>query len=186
MLVFPYAYVDTSEAWFEPRRNRIAISAAGPISDLTLGGAFSIVSLSVPAGAVRDIVFQLAFGAYIGALFNLNPMLERDGYQILVDVLREPGLRRRAREQLARRITGREEATDSRLLHRYALLSVAWTAGAALFVAVLSVRYEAPLAAAVPKPVAWLLLAGLWTALLTPVVVMVGGPLRQRFRSRRS
>jgi putative peptide zinc metalloprotease protein len=182
LLVFPYAYVDTSEAWFEPRRNRIAISGAGPVSDLTLGGAFSIVSLAVPAGTVRDIVFQLAFGAYIGALFNLNPMLERDGYHILVDVLREPGLRRRARQQLARRITGQGEAKDSRVVHRYAVLSVAWTAGAALFVAVLSIRYEPPLAAAVPKPVAWLLLAGLWAALLTPVIVMVGGPLRQRLR----
>ena len=30
LLIFPYAYVDTSEAWFEPRRRRIAISAAGP------------------------------------------------------------------------------------------------------------------------------------------------------------
>ncbi len=34
MLVFPYAFVDTSEAWFEPRRRRIAISAAGPASRL--------------------------------------------------------------------------------------------------------------------------------------------------------
>jgi putative peptide zinc metalloprotease protein len=184
LLVFPYAYVDTSEAWFEPRRNRIAISAAGPVSDLTLAGAFSIVSLAVAPGTVRDIVFQLAFGAYIGALFNLNPMLERDGYHILVDVLREPGLRRRAREQLAQRMRGRGEAADSRVLHRYAVLSIAWTAGAALFVAVLSLRYEAPLAAAVPKPIAWLLLAGLWAALLTPVALMVAGPLRQRLRNR--
>ena len=37
--VLPYAFVDTSEAWFEPRRRRIAISAAGPATDLALGGA---------------------------------------------------------------------------------------------------------------------------------------------------
>ena len=36
MLIFPYAYVDTSEAWFEPRRHRIAVSAAGPVSDFSL------------------------------------------------------------------------------------------------------------------------------------------------------
>ena len=36
-LVFPYVYVDTSEAWFEPRRRRIAVSAAGPASDLVPG-----------------------------------------------------------------------------------------------------------------------------------------------------
>lgn len=182
LLVFPYAYVDTTEAWFEPRRNRIAVSAAGPVSDLVLGGAFALCSLTVSAGTVRDVFFQLAFAAYLGALFNLNPMLERDGYHILVDVLREPGLRRRARAQLVRWITGHGDGSDSRVLKRYAVLSIAWSTGAALFVAVLSIRYEAPLAAAVPKPVAWLLLVGLWAALFTPVAVMVGAPLRQRLR----
>ena len=41
LFVFPYAFVDTSEAWFEPRRRRIAISAAGPISDLSIGALFA-------------------------------------------------------------------------------------------------------------------------------------------------
>ena len=31
VLIFPYAFVDTSEAWFEPRKRRMAISAAGPL-----------------------------------------------------------------------------------------------------------------------------------------------------------
>jgi putative peptide zinc metalloprotease protein len=33
VLIFPYAFVDTSEAYFEPRSHRIVISAAGPASD---------------------------------------------------------------------------------------------------------------------------------------------------------
>jgi putative peptide zinc metalloprotease protein len=181
LLVFPYAFVDTSQAWFESRRRRIAISGAGPVSDFVVGGVFAVLSLAVAAGALRDILFQLAFAAYLGALFNLNPMLERDGYHILVDLLGEPGLRRRAREELGRRIRGEEPLSDSRVLRRYALLSLAWSLGAALFVAVLSLRYEAPLAAALPGPVAWLLIAGLWAALFTPVALMVGAPLRRRF-----
>jgi putative peptide zinc metalloprotease protein len=185
VLVFPYAYVDTSEVWFEPRRRRIAVSAAGPISDLVLGGVFSLCSLAVAAGTIRDIFFQLAFAAYVGSLFNLNPMLERDGYHILVDYLQEPGLRRRAREYLARRLSGQGTGSSSRVLARYALLSIVWTAVAALFVATLSIRYEAPLAAAVPTPIAWLLLGALWAALLAPVIVMVGAPLRRRRLLRR-
>ena len=109
LLVFPYAFVDTSEAWFEPRRRRIAISAAGPIVRPDAGRAVRARCLALPAGAIRDILFQLAFAAYVGAFFNLNPFVERDGYQILVDVLREPGLRRRAREQLFRRLSGQGE-----------------------------------------------------------------------------
>ena len=82
MVIFPYAFVDTSEAWFEPRRRRIAISAAGPVSDFSLGAIFSLCCLALPEGTVRDIFFQLAFAAYVGAFFNLNPFIDRDGYQI--------------------------------------------------------------------------------------------------------
>ena len=96
VVIFPYAFVDTSEAWFEPRRRRIAISAAGPISDFSLGGIFSICCVFVE-GTVRDVFFQLAFAGYVGAFFNLNPWIDRDGYHMLVDYLREPGLRQ-ARE----------------------------------------------------------------------------------------
>src|SRR6185295_18220843 len=78
VLVFPYVYVDTSDAWFEPKRRRIAVSAAGPVSDLCLGGAFALGCLAAPAGAVRDVLFQVACGAYVGAFFNLNPGLDRD------------------------------------------------------------------------------------------------------------
>ena len=48
-------------------------------------------------GTTRDVFFQLAFAGYVGAFFNLNPFIDRDGYHILVDYLREPGLRQ-ARE----------------------------------------------------------------------------------------
>jgi putative peptide zinc metalloprotease protein len=184
LLVFPYAYVDTSDMWFEPRRRRIAVSAAGPISDFVLGAVFSLCCLTLSAGTVRDIFFQLAFAAYLGALFNLNPMLERDGYHVLVDVLREPGLRRRAREQLRASLSGGGGLSSSPVLRRYAFLSLAWTVAAAIFVAALSLRYERPLDAIAPTPVAWTLLAGLWLALLTPVVLLIGPPLRERLRPR--
>ena len=49
--IFPYAFVDTSEAWFEPRARRIAISAAGPVSDFSRRRA---VRDRLPAAARRD------------------------------------------------------------------------------------------------------------------------------------
>src|SRR5205085_1942211 len=100
LFVVPYAFVDTSEAWFEPRRRRLAISAAGAASDLTLGALFALAALAVGGGTERDVLFNLALAAYVGAFFNLNPALERDGYHMLVDVLGEPGLRRRSRAWL--------------------------------------------------------------------------------------
>jgi putative peptide zinc metalloprotease protein len=182
VLAFPYAFVDTSEAWFEPARRRIAVSAAGPVSDLSMGALFALSCLALPAGAPRDVFFQLAFAAYVGAVFNLNPFVERDGYQILVDALREPGLRRRAREQLVRRLSGGGRANDSRMLTRYAAAGVAWSAIATCFAAGMSLRYEPQLAAVAPEPAVWAAFAMLWSALFVPVAAVVGRPLSVRWR----
>jgi putative peptide zinc metalloprotease protein len=183
LVIFPYAFVDTSEAWFEPRRRRIAVSAAGPASDFALGAIFSICCLVLEAGTVRDIFFQLAFAAYVGAVFNLNPFLDRDGYHILVDVLREPGLRRRAREQFSRRLAGRPDDGDSRVLARYSLFGLVWSVLAALFVIAMTLRYRSALEAVAPAEwIVWAVMGTVWVVVFVPVVVVVGRPLLERMR----
>jgi len=185
ILVFPYAYVDTSEAWFEPRRRRIAISAAGPVSDLALGAVFSICAL-VFAGTVREVFFQLAFAAYVGAFFNLNPFLDRDGYHILVDVLREPGLRKRAKEQFERRLSGRgRRETDSPAFARYSVAGLAWGVMAVGFAVFMSLRFEPVMVQLAPKEVVWTVLGTLWLALFVPVLWTIGKPLVARLRGPR-
>jgi putative peptide zinc metalloprotease protein len=175
LLIFPYAFVDTSQAWMEPRRHRIAVSAAGPAADLTLGALFALACLMAPAGALRDILFQLAFAAYVGACFNLNPFLDRDGYQILVDVLREPNLRRRAREQFVR------GGGESRLLARYSVLALAWSVVAAGFVVLMTLRYREPLTAIAPVDwVVWPALSVVWVIAALPIAVMLAGRRRAR------
>jgi putative peptide zinc metalloprotease protein len=182
--IFPYAFVDTSEAWFEPRRRRIAISAAGPVSDFALGATFSICCLALPKSTVRDIFFNLAFAAYVGGFFNLNPFIERDGYHILVDYLREPGLRRRAKEQFARRLAGRGASTDSPVLGKYSLWGLGWSTLAALFAIGMSLRYEKTIVAVsnAPQWVVDVVMGTLWVAFFLPVIVVVGKPLLERMR----
>jgi putative peptide zinc metalloprotease protein len=183
LVIFPYAFVDTSEAWFEPRRRRIAVSAAGPASDFTLGAIFSICCLVLDPGTVRDIFFQLAFAAYVGACLNLNPFLDRDGYHILVDVLREPGLRRRAREQFSRRLAGRPSSGDSPVLARYSAFGLLWSVLAALFAIAMTLHYRAVLEAIAPAEwIVWVVMATVWVAVFVPVLVVVGRPLAQRYR----
>ena len=124
--IFPYAFVDTSEAWFEPRRRRIAVSAAGPVSDFSIGAIFALCALLLPEGIVRDIFFNLAFAAYVGGFFNLNPFIERDGYHILVDVAQRAGpaaagegaARAPARRRQGRRPTRRCSLRYSAVGHR--------------------------------------------------------------------
>ncbi|HYI19312.1 MAG TPA: FHA domain-containing protein [Solirubrobacteraceae bacterium] len=182
--IFPFAFVDTSEAWFEPRRRRIAISAAGPVADFSLGAIFSICCLALPEGNVRDIFFQLAFAGYVGAFFNLNPFLERDGYHMLVDWLREPGLRRRARDQFARRLSGRPKTDDSPVLARYSLWGLAWSVLAAGFAIGMTLRFEPVMTQLAPPTVVHVVMGTLWAAFFVPVLVVVGKPLWDRARGR--
>ena len=183
LFIFPYAFVDSSEAYFESRLHRIVISAAGPLSDFSLGALFSIICAVLPKGSGRDILFQLAFAGYIGAFFNANPFLDRDGYQILVEWSREPGLKQRARAQLKQRLTGKMAAEQtSPVLARYAIAGLVWSAVGAGFVAIMSLRYQSKLAALAPH---WLVTAGFvlfFIVLLLPIPIALGAPLLQRWR----
>ncbi|MBC8162644.1 MAG: cyclic nucleotide-binding protein, partial [Roseiflexaceae bacterium] len=98
MLYFgaPAFYVDTSDIWRSSRRARVLVSAAGPMSDLFIGGLAALLAFFQPEAAFAAVAWKLAFTCYIATLFNLNPLLELDGYYILVDLLRLPDLRRRA------------------------------------------------------------------------------------------
>jgi putative peptide zinc metalloprotease protein len=178
-LVFPYAFVDTTDAWFEPRRRRIAISLAGPLSDLTLGGVFAIACRASPTGALHDVLFQLAFGGYVGALFNLNPLLERDGYHVLVDALREPGLRRRAARRVTDAIAGEAPAGHDRLLG-YGIASLGWSLVMVAFAVVMSLRYYDRLAGLIPPALVWTVLAAFYLVLALPLTITLLRPLWTR------
>jgi putative peptide zinc metalloprotease protein len=179
VLIFPYAFVDTSEAWFEPRRRRIAISAAGPLSDFAVGGAFALASLLSGPGTMRDIEFQVALGAYLGALFNLSPMLDRDGYHILIDVARRPNLRAQARVWLAARLAGRH-AEGGRALAIFAAATILWSIVSALFALAMTLRYYDVMLRFAPRELVWGLLGSFFMVLLIPLFVMAGAPLLQR------
>ena len=183
VLIFPYAFVDTSEAYFEPRSHRIVVSAAGPLSDFACGAAFAIACALSPRGNVRDVLFQLAFAAYVGAFFNANPFLDRDGYQILSDWLGQPRLRERARAQLSSRLSGTaQDGERSSLLGRYAIAGLVWSLIGAGFVVVLSLRYYDRLSALAPHDLVVAGFAGFFVLLLVPVAFALGLPLLRRAR----
>jgi putative peptide zinc metalloprotease protein len=92
----PAAFVDTSDMWLADRRARIVVSLAGPYADLMLGSLAAIALLTSPETPAAGLIFQLAFACYVATLFNANPLLELDGYYVLVDWLRLPNLRSRA------------------------------------------------------------------------------------------
>ncbi|MBK8902146.1 MAG: cyclic nucleotide-binding domain-containing protein [Anaerolineaceae bacterium] len=101
---FPAFFVDTRDTWLSPRLDRIKVSWAGPYSGLMLGGLVGVVLTAVAAFSppafqqtlLATFLFQIGFLAYLSVVVNLNPLLELDGYFMLMDWLEMPGLRNRA------------------------------------------------------------------------------------------
>lgn len=99
----PAFFVDTRDAWLSSSRHRILVSWAGPYSGLILGSIIgwllTAVNLYTPQLTVtywETFLYQIGFLSYLSVLINLNPLLELDGYFILMDWLEMPGLRGRA------------------------------------------------------------------------------------------
>ncbi len=90
------AFVDTSDIWLAGRWPRVAVSLAGPYTNLVLSGFGVLVAGLVPNVAFAAALWQIALTSYLIALYNLNPLLEFDGYYALSDLLDRPNLRRHA------------------------------------------------------------------------------------------
>lgn len=136
----PAFFVDTTDIWLEGKRARLAVSWAGPHSGLILAGLASIVITLWPGFALNSALFKFALLSYLTVFLNLNPLLELDGYYILMDWLEIPMLRRkslqfirtglweRLREigKTPRRVLA-SFSREERIFTIFGLLSAAWT-----------------------------------------------------------
>lgn len=91
--ILPVAFVDTSDMWLANRRQRIAVTIAGPASNLLLGGLAALATHRVGSLWLQTLLWQFAFVNYVTVLINLNPLLEYDGYYVLMDFFERPNLR---------------------------------------------------------------------------------------------
>jgi putative peptide zinc metalloprotease protein len=104
MMGMPYAFVDTTDMWFEGKGPRIVVTLAGPVVTLTVACFFSFAALLLPFAIWQAICFQIALGLYINTLFNFNPLIPLDGYYALSDWLDMPHLREEASAYFTRGI----------------------------------------------------------------------------------
>ena len=134
----------------------------------------------VAAGNVREVFFQLAFAGYVGAFFNLNPFLDRDGYQILCEWLREPRAQAARAPATAGAAVGHGTAEESSRCS-LATRSPVWSGrrSGAGFVAVLSLRYYSVLVKVAPKGVVVGGFIVFFVVLLLPIPLALGAPLVQ-------
>jgi CRP-like cAMP-binding protein len=93
------------------RRQRIVVAIAGPIGGATVGAICAFVA-AFDNGIIGGIAFQGASLFTFQLVLNLVPILELDGYYVLVDLLDVPFLRQRsmafARTAIVRKLRRRE------------------------------------------------------------------------------
>jgi putative peptide zinc metalloprotease protein len=122
-LGMPAFFVDASDMWLAGRRARIAVSAAGPIVNCVLGGGLAIVVLLLPVSLPAQVLHQVAWVAFLGVLLNLNPLLNLDGYYVLMDWLDMPQLRERSfafvRRDLLTRLRTRARFTREETIYSW-------------------------------------------------------------------
>jgi putative peptide zinc metalloprotease protein len=89
-------FTDTSEMWTAGKWRRAAVDIAGPWVNFLLS---AVATLCIPLTSdptVQNALFHFAVGGFLIGALNLNPLIEYDGYYVLMDLLELPNLRTKA------------------------------------------------------------------------------------------
>ncbi len=124
----PILFINTSDVWTVDRWKRILVSWAGPYINLILGAATALAIPWVENPWTQMALFQASLVGVLICLHNLNPLLEFDGYYILMDYLEIPALRQKAfdyvGERLLRQGRRRRPRREARIFAVFGVLSV--------------------------------------------------------------
>ncbi len=129
----PAFFIDTTDIWMAPKSARVATSFAGPAADMLVCGLFAVAAVLLPASPLSPFFYKLAAVGYLGVIMNLAPVMELDGYFILMDSLEIPLLRKKSLAFVWRRLPTKllAERTafsrEERIFAIYGILTGAWT-----------------------------------------------------------
>jgi putative peptide zinc metalloprotease protein len=94
--VGPIAFADTSEMWLGTKKQRITVNIAGIYINIVISGLLTFLAYLIPEPTVAAFLWLLAFSSYLLAFYNLDTIIELDGYYVLMDALDRPNLRKDA------------------------------------------------------------------------------------------
>lgn len=97
--VIPAIITRTGDAWQCPRNVRLWISLAGPVVDVVVTLGLAVALLLKPTYAALGTLILIQF---FRLLFVLNPLIDGDGYWLLVDLFGTHNLRQHAFRDLKR------------------------------------------------------------------------------------
>jgi CRP-like cAMP-binding protein/Zn-dependent protease len=131
LFFLPIIFVDTSDMWMAPRHARALVSFAGPYANFLLSGIAACAIPFVHDRFVQALLFEFASAGYVLGLLNMNPLMEFDGYYMLMDVLDVPNLRAKALAYLGSVIWRVKRTTSDPRLRRiftlYGTLALLYT-----------------------------------------------------------
>lgn len=177
--LFPCAYVDATDMVMAPRGQRVIASLAGPLAGVSAAFLAMVVVLTSTEPIVASIAFSAATIFVFQFVLNLLPILDLDGYHVLVDALDVPLLRQRAlsfvRARMPQKLRRRERWTrEELLLGAYGALAVVASLGTLGFAAVVWNSRVAPLASELATgPVGVLLLIVILVVFAGPILVQL-------------
>jgi len=128
----PSFFADTSDIWLGSKKERIMVSWAGPYAEIILSALLTLLIVAMPSSPANDLLFKIAFIGFLSAFLNLNPLLELDGYFILIDWLDLPRLRKRSlafiKDSLLLKLKKSEPFSEEhKIFTLYGILSSLWT-----------------------------------------------------------
>jgi putative peptide zinc metalloprotease protein len=137
---FPGLFVDTQDIWMEPRLKRMAASWAGPYSGMVYAGLAGLVLTFAPEESWSTSLRLFGSVALVANMFQLMPLIQLDGYYILMDWLEIPSLRKRAlvfvRNDLWAKVWRRQHFNrEERIFTIFGILSAVYTVYAIYFAA---------------------------------------------------
>ena len=113
-LGMPAFFVDSTDMWLEEKSSaRAVVSFAGPAVNIIISGLFCVIVAVIPESDFSLGLYQAAYLSYFMALLNLNPLLEYDGYYILMEWLEVPNLRRESLSFIFNKLTGKSKTRSA-------------------------------------------------------------------------
>jgi len=175
MYLFPCVYVDSTDMAMTPRRQRVIVALAGPIGGVTVGAACAFVA-AAEGGIVGGLAYKAASLFIFQFVLNLLPILELDGYHVLVDLLDAPFLRQRAiafaRRGIIHKLRRRQKWTPAEL--GLAIYGAASIATSLLFIVISLQLWESRVSIAARELLGF---GAAGVVVLVAIVVVFIGPL---------
>jgi len=89
MVLYPVLYAETSQSWrMQNRQQRINISMAGVMAEMTLASVALLLWHMLPPGMAQSLCFMVGVVSLVASLVvNTNPLMRFDGYYLVSDLV---------------------------------------------------------------------------------------------------